>query len=70
MTLKILAIIIILFLSRNAYNKFNDTRARLLDYFCGMTFTYLKLHFGCENVNILSSFTHCYNGRHYVTLHD
>ena len=40
----------ILSLFRNEFNKFNNTRARMLDSIYHMTLEYLKLHFWCENV--------------------
>ena len=43
----------ILFLFRNEFNKFNNTRARMLDSIYHMTNT-LKSHFWCKNVIILS----------------
>ena len=43
----------ILFLFRNEFNKFNNTRARMLDSIYHMT-NALKSHFWCKNVIILS----------------
>ena len=52
-------------LFRNEFNKFNTTRARMLDSIYHMTNT-LKSHFWRKNVIILSLCTqHCY-GRHNV----
>ena len=42
--------------------EFNNTGARLLD-----SIYQRKFFFGLENVKILLSFTHRYNGRHNVT---
>ena len=42
----------ILSLFRNEFNKFNKTRARMLDSIYHMAFNYLKSHFWCENVKI------------------
>ena len=56
----------ILFLFRNKFNKFNNTRARMLDSFYHMTNT-LKSHFWRKKVMILSSCAqHCY-GCHNVS---
>ena len=56
----------ILSLFRNEFNKFNKTRARMLDSIYHMTNT-LKYHFWRKDVMILSSCTqHCY-GRHNVS---
>ena len=56
----------ILYLFRNEFNKFNNTRARMLDSIYRMTNT-LKSHFWRKNVIILSLCTqHCY-GRHNVS---
>ena len=42
-------------LFRNKFNKFNNTRAQVLDSFYHMTFRLLlKSHFCCKNVIILS----------------
>ena len=57
---------IILSLFRNELNKFNDTRAQMLDSIYHMTNT-LKSHFWCKNVIILSlSAQRCY-GHHNVS---
>ena len=57
---------IILSLFRNELNKFNNTRARMLDSIYHMTNT-LKSHFWRKNVIILSlSSQRCY-GRHNVS---
>ena len=51
---------------RNKFNKFKNTRARMLDSFCLMTNS-LKSHFWRKNIIILSLCTqHCY-GRHNVS---
>ena len=56
----------ILSLFRNKFNKFNNTRAQMLDSIYHMTNT-LKSHFWRKNVMILSLCTqHCY-GRHNVS---
>ena len=56
----------ILSLFRNEFNKFNNTRARMLDSIYHMTNT-LKSHFCRKNVIILSLCTqHCY-GRHKIS---
>ena len=53
----------ILSLFRNEFNKFNNTRARMLDSIYHMTNT-LKSHFWRKNVMILSSCTQrCYGRR-------
>ena len=53
----------ILSLFRNEFNKFNNTRARMLDSIYHMTNT-LKSHFWGKNVMILSSCTQrCYGRR-------
>ena len=52
----------ILSLFRNELNKFNNTRARMLDSINHMANT-LKSHFWRKNVMILSCTQHCY-GRH------
>ena len=57
----------ILSLFRNEFNKFNNTRAGMLDSIYHMTFKQLKLHFWCENVKIFPYFTQRFNGRHYVS---
>ena len=53
-------------LFRNEFNKFNNTRARMIDSIYHMTIKHLKMHFWCENVKIFPYFTQCYIGRHYV----
>ena len=56
----------ILSLFRNEFNKFNNTRARMLDSIYHMTNT-LKSRFCRKNIIILSLCTqHCY-GRHNVS---
>ena len=56
----------ILSLFRNEFNKFNNTRAQMLDSVYHITNT-LNSHFWCKNVIILSLCTqHCY-GRHTVS---
>ena len=57
----------ILSLFRNKFNKFNNTRAQMLDSIYHKTNT-LKSHFWHRNIMILSSCTQrCYNGRHNVS---
>ena len=56
----------ILSLFRNEFNKFNNTRARLLDSIYHMTNT-LKSHFWRKNVIILSLCTQRCYGRHNVS---
>ena len=56
----------ILSLFRNEFNKFNNTRARMLDSIYHMTNT-LKSDFWRENVIILSLCTHRCNGRHNIS---
>ena len=56
----------ILFLFRNEFNKFNNTRARMLDSIYHMTNT-LKSHFWRKNVMILSSCTQRCYGRNNVS---
>ena len=56
----------ILSLFRNEFNKFNNTRARMLDSIYHMTNT-LKSHFWRKNVMILSSCTHRCYGRNNVS---
>ena len=56
----------ILSLFRNEFNKFNNTRARMLDSIYHMTNT-LKSSFGCKNVMILSLCTQRCYGRHNVS---
>ena len=53
-------------LFRNELNKFNNTRARMLDSIYHMTNT-LKSHFWRKNVIILSLCTQCCYGRHNVS---
>ena len=53
----------ILSLFRNEFNKFNYIGERLSHDIKII----LKSHLWCENVKILPSFTHRYNGPHYVT---
>ena len=57
---------IILSLFRNEFNKFNNTRARMLDSIYHMTIT-LKSHFWRKNVFILSLCTQRCYGRHNVS---
>ena len=54
----------ILSLFPNSFNKFNNTRARMLDSIYHMTNT-LKSHFWRKNVIILSFCAHRYYGRHH-----
>ena len=56
----------ILSLFCNEFNKFNNTRARMLDYIYYMTYT-LKSHFWRKNVIILSLCTQFCYGRHNVS---
>ena len=56
----------ILFLFRNEFNKFNNTRVRMLDSIYHMTNT-LKSHFWCKNAIIFSLFTQRCYGRHNVS---
>ena len=56
----------ILSLFRNEFNKFNNTRARMLESFYHMTNT-LKSHFWRKNVTILSLCTQRCYGRHTVS---
>ena len=56
----------ILSLFRNEFDKFNNTRARMLDSIYHMTDT-LKSHFWRKNVIILSLCTQRYYGRHNVS---
>ena len=58
----------ILSLFRNEFNKFNNTRARMLDSISHMTHT-LKSHFWRKNVMILSSCTQRCYGRLQILLH-
>ena len=55
-------------LFRNKFNTVNNTGARVLDYIYHKASTLLKIAFVHEKVKMLSSFTHRYNGRHYVKL--
>ena len=56
----------ILSLFRNKFNRFNNTRARMLDSIYHMTNTF-KFHFWCKNVIILSlCMQRCYR-RHNVS---
>ena len=57
----------ILSLFRNEFNKFNNTRARMLDSFYHMKNT-LKSHFWRKNVILLSLCTQRCYGRHNGTL--
>ena len=57
----------ILSLFRNEINKFNNTRARMLDSIYHMTLEYLKLLFWFENVKSFPYFTQRYYGRHCVS---
>ena len=54
--------------SGNELNKFKNTGARMLDSIYQMALKLLKIAFWRDNINILSSFTQRYNGRHYVRL--
>ena len=56
----------ILSLFRNEFNKFNNTRVRMLDSIYHMTNT-LKSHFSRKNVIILSLYTQRCYGRHNVS---
>ena len=56
----------IVFLFRNKYNKFNNTRARMLDSICHMTNT-LKSNFWRKNVIILSLCAQRCYGHHKVS---
>ena len=56
----------ILSLFRNEFNKFNNTRARMLDSIYHMTNT-LKSYFGSKHVMILSLCTQRCYGRHNVS---
>ena len=56
----------ILSLFRNEFNKFNNTRARMLDSIYHMTNT-LKSHFWCKNVEFLSLCAQCCYGLHNVS---
>ena len=56
----------ILSLFRNEFNKFNNTRARMLDSIYHMTYT-LKSHSGVKNVMIVLSCTQRCYGRNNVS---
>ena len=56
----------ILSLFRNEFNKFHNTRARMLDFIYHMTNT-LKSHFWRKNFIILSLCTQCCYKRHNVS---
>ena len=56
----------ILSLFRNEFNKFNNTRKRMLDSIYHLTNT-LKSHFLCKNVLIVSLCTQRCYGRHNVS---
>ena len=56
----------ILSLFRNEFNKFNNTRARMLDSIYHMTNT-LKSYFWRKNVIILALCAHHCYGRHYIS---
>ena len=56
----------ILSLFRNVFNKFNNTRARMLDSIYHMTNT-LKSHFWRKNVILLSLCTQRCYGRHNIS---
>ena len=63
---KMRGLLSILSLFRNEFNKFNNTRARMIDSIYHMTHT-LKSHFWRKNVMIFPSCTqHCY-GRNNVS---
>ena len=57
----------ILSLFRNEFNKFNNTRARMLDSIYHIINITLKYHFCCKNVIILSLCTQRCYGRHNVS---
>ena len=57
----------ILSLFRNEFNKFNNTRARMLDSIYQMTKISLKSHICCKNVTILTLCTQRCYGRHNVS---
>ena len=63
---KMRGLLSILCLSRNEFNKFNNTRARMLDFIYHMTNT-LKSLFWRKNVMILSLCTQRCYGRHNVS---
>ena len=56
----------ILSLFCNEFDKFNSTRARMLDSICHMTNT-LKSHFWCKNVILVSLCTRRFYGRYNVS---
>ena len=56
----------ILFLFHNEFNKFNDSRARMLDFIYHMTNTF-KSHFWRKNVILVSLCTRRCYGRHNVS---
>ena len=51
----------ILSLFRNEFNKFNNTRARMLDSIYHMTLKILKIEFWSKNVKSFPYFTQRYN---------
>ena len=54
-------------LFRNELNKFNNTKARMLDSIYHMTLKILNNHiFTVKTSKILPSFMQRYNGRHYI----
>ena len=58
----------ILSLFPNSFNKFNKTRARMLDSIYHMTLRLLRNFIsGVKNVIMLSICTQCCYGRHYVS---
>ena len=63
---KMRGLLSILSLFRNEFNKFNNTRARMLDSNYHMTNS-LKSHFWRRNVIILLSCAQRRYGRHYVS---
>ena len=64
---KMRGLLSILSLFHNKFNKFNNTRAQMLDSIYHMTNT-LKSHFWCKNVIFfLSLCTQCCYGRHNVS---
>ena len=63
---KMRGLLSILSLFRKEFNKFNNTRARMLDSIYHMTNT-LKSHFWCKNVMILSSYKQRCYGRNNVS---
>ena len=62
---KMRSLLSIVSLFRNEFNKFNNTRARMLDSIYHMTNT-LKSHFWRKNVIILFCMQCCY-GRHKIS---